>query len=135
MGGGSGSGTILMSGGSLRTNFDIRVGGNASATGGTGLFEQSGGDIFMNGGNFNVGFGLTAVGVYTMSGGTLIENSGAIFAVGNRGIGTVNQSGGSIYVRGASAVGTSVVQLGRNAAANGNGFGSGRYDLSGGILA
>jgi hypothetical protein len=32
-------------------------------------------------------------------------------------------------------VGTSVVQLGRNAAANGNGFGSGRYDLSGGILA
>jgi hypothetical protein len=89
----------------------------------------------MNGGNFNVGFGLTAVGTYTMSGGTLIENSGAIFAVGNRGLGTVNQSGGSIYVRGASAVGTSVVQLGRNAATTGNGFGSGRYDLSGGILA
>lgn len=135
MGGGSGNGTILMSGGFLRTNFDIRVGGNASAGGGIGVFEQSGGDIFMNGGNFNVGFGLTAVGTYTMSGGTLIENSGAIFAVGNRGLGTVNQSGGSIYVRGASAVGTSVVQLGRNAATTGNGFGSGRYDLSGGILA
>jgi hypothetical protein len=134
MGGGSGSGTIRMTGGSLRTNFDIRIGGNASATGGTGLFDQSAGDIFMNGGNFNLGFGLTAVGTYNMSGGTLIENSGAIFAVGNRGIGTVNQSGGSIYVRGASAVGTSVVQLGRNAAATGNGFGSGRYDLSGGIL-
>ena len=137
MGGGLGNGTILMSGGSLSTNFDIRVGGNVVAGGGTGLFEQSGGDIFMNGGNFNVGFGLTAIGTYIMTGGTLIENSGAIFAVGNRGIGTVIQSGGSIYVRGASAVGTSVVQLGRNsnAAGNGNGIGSGRYDLSGGILA
>jgi hypothetical protein len=135
LGGGAGSGTVLMSGGSLRTNFDVRVGGNAAGAGGTGLFEQSGGDIFMNGGNFNVGFGITAAGTYTMSGGTLIENSATIFAVGNRGLGTVLQSGGSIYVRGASAVGTSIVQLGRNALSNGSGFGSGRYDLSGGILA
>jgi hypothetical protein len=130
--GGTGTtGTLVMTGGSLNTNFDIRIGGNAATGGGTGVFNQSGGSIFMNGGNVNIGFGTTANGTYNLSGGSLVENSNTIFAVGNRGVGTVNMTGGSIYVRGASAPLNSVIQLGRNTAAVGA---SGTFTLSSGIV-
>jgi hypothetical protein len=133
MGVGTGnSGTITMTGGTLTTNFDIRIGGNATTGGGTGVFNFSKGTIFMNGGNLNTGQGPTSNGTLNMSGGTLTVNSGAIFAVGNRGTGTVNQSGGILYVRGASAPGTAYVQLGRNATTT---IGNGTYNLSGGALA
>jgi hypothetical protein len=138
------TGTLRMTGGMLTTNFDIRVGGRAATGGGTGTMDQSGGTIFMNGGNFVVGFGsgdppngvAAAVGIYNLSGGSVKVNSGTIFAVGNRGNGTVNQTGGSFYVRGASAPGTGFIQLGRNAvnATTGTGSGSGTYTLSGGDL-
>ena len=126
------SGFMKMTGGSLTTNFDIRIGGNATTGGGIGVFDFSGGTIFMNGGNLNTGQGSTANGTFNMSGGTLTVNSGAIFAVGNRGTATVNQSGGTLYVRGASAPGTAFVQLGRNATTT---IGNGTYNLSGGALA
>jgi hypothetical protein len=129
------TGTLRMTGGMLTTNFDIRVGGNVAAAGGTGTMEQSGGDILMNGGNFVIGFGSGgAVGTYNLSGGTVKVNSANIYAIGNRGTGTVNQTGGSFYVRGASfgpATGVSLIQLGRNVAA---GTSSGAYTLSGGDL-
>ena len=121
-------GTLQMTGGSLTTSSDLRDGGNG-ATGGIGLLIQSGGTIFLSGGNLNVGFGTTASGTYTMSGGSLQVNSGGIFAVGNNGVGTINQSGGTIFVR--NAAGTSLAQLGRNTA---TGPSSGYYNLSGGTL-
>jgi fibronectin-binding autotransporter adhesin len=127
-------GSLTMSGGSLTTtSSDIRIGGNSLTTGGTGTFTQSGGTVLMNAGNLNIGQGSAgAVGTYNMSGGALVINSNNIMAVGNRGTGTVNQTGGSIYVRGAGAgTGTAVVQLGRNVAA---GTGNGTYLLSGGTL-
>src|SRR3954463_1518944 len=110
------SGRIQMTGGRLNTGFDIRIGGNAATGGGTGVFDQSGGVIFMTGGNVNVGFGSTAIGTYNLSSGSIHVNSGNIFAVGNRGRGTVNQSGGTVFVRGFSTPGTNVMQLGRNTA-------------------
>jgi Dockerin type I domain len=127
------TGTLRMTGGMLTTNFDIRVGGNAAGGGGSGTMEQSGGDIFMNGGNFVVGFGSAgAVGTYTLSGGTVKVNSSTIAAFGNRGAGTVNQTGGSFYVRGAMTPGTGIIQLGRNAT---TAAGSGSSTLSGGEAA
>jgi hypothetical protein len=125
------SGTLKMTGGKITTNFDIRIGGNSTTGGGTGVFEQTGGTVFMNGGNFNTGQGNTSSGTYNMKGGLLTLSSGTIFTVGNRGTGTINQTGGTIYVRGGSAPLTAMVQLGRNAAA---GIGSGTYNLSAGSL-
>jgi hypothetical protein len=77
------TGTLSMTGGSLTTNFDIRVGGTSlTVAGGTGTFNQSGGSVFMNGGNVNIGIGPSSVGIYNLSGGSLIVNSATIFAVG-----------------------------------------------------
>jgi len=133
------SGNLRMTGASLTTGFDIRIGGNSFTTGGTGIFDQTAGTIVMNGGNVNVGFGTNAdntrgTGTYNMSGGSLQLSGSNIFAVGNRGVGTVNQSGGTIYVRGAGTTGPSaaILQLGRNVAAAG---GSGTFTLSGGLTA
>jgi len=126
------TGTVRMTGGNLRTDFDVPIGGNSlTVAGGTGRLEQSGGAIFMNGGNVNVGIGPSANGTYLMSGGSLLVNSGTVFAVGNRAVGAVTQSGGSIYVRGGSNLNAAVAQLGRNTTAIG---GSGSYTLSGGTL-
>jgi hypothetical protein len=130
------SGTLRLTGGSLTTtNTDLRIGGNSNTTGGTGVLEQSGGDLILNAGNVNMGLGNAgAIGTYNMSGGLMRVNSATIVAVGNRGTGIVNQSAGTVYVRGASYTGTppeGQVNLGRGAAtANG----SGSYTLSGGDL-
>jgi hypothetical protein len=44
-------GRLVMTGGSLTTtNTDIRIGGNAATTAGTGRFDQSGGTVTMNAG-------------------------------------------------------------------------------------
>jgi hypothetical protein len=129
------SGTLQMTGGSLATGSDVRVGGNSGTGGGTGRLDQSGGAITLNGGNLNVGFGSAgggAVGVYDLSGGSLQVSSGFIAAVGNRGNGTINQTGGTLYVRGGTSAATAEIQLGRNIAA---GTGSGLYNLSGGVAA
>jgi hypothetical protein len=127
------TGTLRMTGGRLETGSDIRIGGNGgAATGGTGLFEQSGGVVRLNGGNVNIGFGGTAVGTYNLSGGSLQVEAGFIAAVGNLGSGTLNQTGGSIYIRSATTPANSVIQLGRNSA---TAPASGSYTLSGGIAA
>lgn len=135
------NGTLNMTGGSLTTSSDIRVGNNITVTGvgtsgGTGLISQSGGDILLNGGNVNIGFGDTAVGTYNISGGSLLINVGGIFAVGNRGVGIINQSGGSIYARTPAGAAISQVNLGRNGAvaATNPGRSSGSYTLSAGSL-
>src|SRR5205823_3116744 len=133
----SSSGKIKISGGSLTTsNTDLRIGGNASGTlSAVGTLEQTGGDIIMNAGNLNIGFGSDATGAspstgnYTISNGTLTINTATIMAVGNRGTGSVTQSGGTIYVRGSATPGSAVIQLGRNVAAV---PGRGTYTLSGG---
>jgi len=127
------SGTLRMTGGILVCGFDVRVGGTILGAGAasTGFFEQSGGFVFMNDGNVNVGYGIGSAGTYNLSGGDLQINSGAIFAIGNRTSGTVNQSNGTVYVRGFSAPGTAVTQIGRNTATI---PASGTYNLSGGIL-
>lgn len=123
-------GTLRMTGGTLTTTSDIRVGGNSTTVlGGTGFFEQSGGEVTMNGGNLNIGIGLGSMGNYNLSGGSMQLNpANPIFAIGNRNTGRVNQSGGTIYLRNVSGL----TQLGRNVAAS-SGFGT--YRLSGGTLA
>ena len=145
-----------MTGGTLTTTSDIRLGNGGdidtapASAGGTAIFAQSGGDVVLTGGNVNIGFGDTAVGTYNLSGGTLAINSGTIFAVGNRGNGTVMQSGGSVYVRGPltgangapvppnnvslTGPGTGQLNLGRNGAlsATNPGIASGSFTLSGG---
>jgi hypothetical protein len=133
------SGNLRMTGASLTTGFDIRIGGNSFTSGGVGVFEQTSGSIIMNGGNVNVGFGTNAdttrgTGTYTMSGGSLQLSGSNIFAVGNRGVGTVSQSGGTIYVRGGGTTGPAgaILQLGRNTATVGA---SGTFTLSGGATA
>jgi hypothetical protein len=136
------SGNLRMTGATSRltTAFDIRIGGNAATTGGTGVFDQLAGEIVMNGGNVNVGFGTntdgtTGIGTYNISSGSLQLSGSNIFAVGNRGVGTVNQSGGTIYVRGAGTTtgpATAILQLGRNVATVGA---SGTFTLSGGTAA
>lgn len=129
------SGNLNMSGGTLTTSSDIRI-GNGGTSGGTGLITQSAGDILLTGGNLNIGFGDTAVGTYNISGGSTLINVGGIFAVGNRGVGIVNQNGGSIYARTPAGAAISQINLGRNGvvAANNAGRGSGIYTLSNGSL-
>ena len=125
-------GNLMMTGGSLTTtNTDIRIGGNALTTAGNGRFDQSGGTVTMNAGNLNIGIGSAgAVGTYNLSGGSMMLASANIMAIGNRGTGTVNQTGGTLYVRGSPAnAATSLIQLGRNAA---GGPGTGTFTLSGG---
>ncbi|MDQ6632682.1 MAG: PEP-CTERM sorting domain-containing protein [Verrucomicrobiota bacterium] len=137
------TGNLSMTGGSLTTSSDIRIGNNVTVTGvgtvgGTGLIDQSGGAITLTGGNVNIGFGDTAVGTYNISGGSLLVNVGGILAVGNRGSGIVNQTGGSIYVR--NTAGNAQVNLGRNGAFStittppNPGKSSGQYTLSAGDL-
>lgn len=122
------TGNLIVSGGSLTTSSDIRI-GNGGTAGGTGVITHSGGAITQTGGNLNVGFGDTAVGTYDMSGGSIAINVGGILAVGNRGMGTFNQSAGSVYVR--NTTGTSQINLGRNVASSKS---SGAYTLSGGSV-
>ncbi|MHA3770630.1 hypothetical protein ACXR0O_03720 [Verrucomicrobiota bacterium sgz303538] len=129
------TGNLRMTGGSLTTtNTDFRIGGNAASGGGTAVFDQSGGSVLLNAGNVNVGFGTTAKGTYNLSGGSLQLNSANIIAIGNRGIGILNQTGGTIFVRGNGTNNTlaGVINLGRNVAASG---GSGTVTLSGGTIA
>ena len=99
---GGSSGRIIMTGGSLTTAFsDLRIGGNGLAgPSGTGTFDQIDGTVALSGGNVNVGIGIGGVGTYNLSGGSLTLLSSNIFAVGNRSTGTVDQTGGVIYVRG-----------------------------------
>lgn len=126
-------GHLQMTGGSLTTtNTDFRIAGNGAATGGTATFTQSGGSVIMNAGNLNIGFGSAANGTYTLSDGSMQVNAGFIMAVGNVGRGTLNQTGGTIYIRTAGAPATSVIQLGRNSATL---PASGTYTLSGGVAA
>ena len=127
------SGTLRMTGGSLTTNSDIRAGGNTAAGGGTGTFDLLGGTVFMNGGNLNVGQGSGgAVGTVNFSGGSLQINAGFVAAVGNRGTGTLNQTGGTLFVRSGTTPGNGMIQLGRNATTT---TGNGTYNLSGGTAA
>jgi hypothetical protein len=127
------TGTLRVLGGKLSTlNTDIRIGGNNVApTGATGTFDQSGGIVAMSFANFNLGFGINSHGTYNLSAGSFYLNTvGAtvVIAVGNRGFGTINQSGGEVFLKVANAF----TQLGRNVAA-GSGFGT--YNMSGGSLA
>lgn len=127
------AGHLQMTGGSLTTtNTDFRIAGNGAATGGTATFTQSGGSVILNAGNLNVSFGSAANGSYALSAGSMQVNAGFIMAVGNVGTGTVNQTGGTIYIRTAGAPATSVIQLGRNSATL---AASGTYTLSGGTAA
>ena len=133
------SGFLEMTGGTLVTAFDIRIGGNTATAAGTGVFDQSGGVVHMNGGNLNVGQGVVpatavhGVGTYNLSGGSFTERSGNIVAIGNRGNGTVNQSGGDFYLMALNNanVNNAVLQLGR-LATTATKSSSGTYNLSGG---
>ena len=135
---GTNNGYIDMTGGTMVTAFDVRIGGDAAGTVGNGTFNQSGGILNMNGGNLNVGFGVNAnglhsVGVMNLSGGSFTLRSGIIIAVGNRGNGTVNQSGGDMYLMALNNanVNNSVLQLGR-VSATATKSSSGTYNLNGG---
>jgi hypothetical protein len=123
------TGTVRMTGGSLTLSSDLRSGGNAASGGGTGVFQLEGGSVLLTG-NLNVGFGTNnANGTYNIFGGSLQCNAAnPIFAVGNRGTGTINHTNGTVYLRN----NTGFTQLGRNVA-NGTAFGT--YNLSGGTLA
>jgi autotransporter family porin len=126
-------GNLTMSGGTLTTtNTDIRIGGHTSTGGGTGTFTQTGGQVIMNAGNLNLGFGSNgASGTYNLSNGSLTIVSATIMAVGNRGVGLVNQTGGNVYIKGGATPTTTLLNLGRNAASIN---GSGTYNLSGGTV-
>ena len=151
------SGNLLMTSGQfLLKNTDLRIGGNpvtaigggVPAIGGTGVFTQTGGAVVQQGGNINIGIrGLNSMdptvaeGTYNLrEADPLVPSSctvqfGFIVVIGNRAKGTLNQSGGSIEVRGLTStnggVNGSRFQLGRNAV-NGTSFTSGTYNLSGG---
>jgi len=124
------TGNLIMTGGSLTLSSDLRAGGNGGASGnGTGIFELDAGTVLQTGGNMNIGFGTNSVGTYNIYGGSIQNNSASpIFAVGNKGTATVNQTNGTIYLRNINGL----MQLGRNSA---NTSSSGTYNLSGGTLA
>ncbi|MGZ5567394.1 MAG: hypothetical protein ACXWKG_10295, partial [Limisphaerales bacterium] len=124
------TGTLIMTGGSMTLSSDLRAGGNGGASGnGTGIFELDAGTVLQTGGNLNVGFGTNANGTFNIYGGSIQNNSASpIFAVGNKGTATINQTNGTIYLRNTNGL----MQLGRNSA---NTSSSGTYNLSGGTLA
>lgn len=109
------SGSLRMTGGTLTTTSDIRIGGNGGTNGGSAVFNHSAGPVLLNGGNVNVGFGNLATGTYNLSGGSLQVNSSTIIAIGNRGTGTLNQTGGTVYVRGGTNTLTGLLNIGRSA--------------------
>src|SRR5207237_19477 len=148
------SGTFLMNSTNVFfvKNTDTRIGGNPVAAwgngvpliGGTGVLTQTAGTIIQQGGNLNIGLrGAVAAGdppdvaygTYNLSGAdsAFIINFGSIIAIGNRAVGTFNQSGGTIVIRGltSSAVNTSLIHLGRNAL-SGTTYTSGTWNFSGG---
>ena len=151
------SGNFLMASGQFFVkNTDLRIGGNpvtaigggVPAIGGTGVFTQTGGSVIQQGGNINIGIrGLNSMdptvaeGTYNLSeADPLVPSSctaqfGFIVVIGNRAKGTLNQSGGSIEVKGLTSTNGGVFgsrfQIGRNAV-NGTSFTSGTYNLSGG---
>ncbi|MEP6662128.1 MAG: hypothetical protein ABJC04_00565 [Verrucomicrobiota bacterium] len=155
------SGNLFMTNGVLFVaNTDFRIGGNpvvaiggiVPAIGGTGVFTQIGGSVTQHAGNLNIGLRGTAPltetnvasGTYNLSEAdpnfpSLFQvRFGFIVAIGNRGNGTLNQSGGTLEVKGISLAGNaagtngSLIHLGRNALV-GTSFTSGTYNLSGGI--
>ncbi|HWB04345.1 MAG TPA: hypothetical protein VG796_15050 [Verrucomicrobiales bacterium] len=134
---GSGAGTsghLQITGGSLTTASDLRIGGNGNEA--TGTATMSGGSITISPANLNVGFGpatnSTANGTFTISGGSLyVQNAAAIMAIGNRGTGTVNQTGGTVFAKSTGAT-LSLLNLGRSSS-NPNPA-NGTYSLSGGSV-
>ncbi|MEO7299252.1 MAG: hypothetical protein ABI042_11830 [Verrucomicrobiota bacterium] len=155
------SGNLFMTNGVLYIqNTDVRIGGNpvvaiggtVPAIGGTGIFTQIGGSVIENAGNLNIGLRGTAPltdtnvasGTYNLSEAdtnfpSLYEvRYGFVAVIGNRAKGTLNQSGGTLEVKGialtGNAAGTngSLIHLGRNALV-GTSYTSGTYNLSGGI--
>ena len=118
--GGSGSGTVKMTGGSLSTASYQYVGYS-----GTGTFMQSGG---INGsGYFNLylGYNAGSSGTYNLSGSGQLSPSFYQY-VGYSGPGTFTQSGGSHGAPSGSYADYPVVYLGYNLGS------SGTYNLSGG---
>jgi fibronectin-binding autotransporter adhesin len=94
--GGTGSNGAYTLNAGIMTSRNIVVGrgGNGGAYNGT--FTQNGGDFTVLGGNDDsrIGDAVGATGIWTMTGGTATINTH--FQVGGSGVGTFNQSGGSI---------------------------------------
>ena len=116
-------GTYNLSGtGSLSTGGAAYLG-----TGGTGIFNQSGGTFTTNDNRLDLGEGAGSSGTYTLSNGSL--STGAVY-VGDLGSGAFTQSGGSFTTNG------NTLTLAYNSQAK-NGVvnrSSGSYTLSGGSL-
>jgi hypothetical protein len=114
-----GNGTYNMNGGSLNlSNSALFVGAE-----GTGTLNQTAGTISV-GSNFRVAASGSVNGTYNMSGGSLALTATAAnnsLFIGQSGVGTVNQTGGTV-----SALGT--LNIGLNSGANG------LYRLDGGTL-
>ncbi|HEX2747033.1 MAG TPA: hypothetical protein VHM91_03460 [Verrucomicrobiales bacterium] len=130
----SSSGNLQITGGALTLNSDLRIGGGGSN--GTGITTMSGGVVSISPANLNLGFGpaasSTAAGTFNLSDGTVtVVNASSIIAVGNRGTGTVNQTGGTVYARSTGAT-PSLLNLGRSSSAPN--AASGTYNLSGGSV-
>jgi autotransporter-associated beta strand protein len=101
---------VNLSGGSLTTSSDLRVGGINSA--GTGTFTQTGGAVSVAA-NLNVAWGVGSVGTYNLGpGGTLTVGTGLlpgtrVAAIGNLGgTATLNMTGGTFSA-------TSLIQFAR----------------------
>ena len=136
------TGTLTMTGGTLSTDRPISLGGfEVVGTNGTGILNQSGGDIYIGAGTVYNGFDIltvgdsgTSTGIYNLSGGTLDAPEGLYVAHMSDSTGEVNQTGGQITTtiaylgrRGSctytmdagSLTATSSFYLGRYAEANG----------------
>ncbi len=133
-----GSGTYTLSGGNLT------VGGNIVGGSGTSDFTIDGGTLSVGGGNGSIGVTNFNVGDAGGTGNFSLSGTGSLAAVtenvGNSGIGTINQDGGTNSV-GTLTLGLnggtgSYVQSGGTNSVGflldlGNGGGSGSYTLSG----
>jgi hypothetical protein len=112
----AGSGIFNQSGGELRVDEDMVVGET-----GTGEVYQSGGDAYVFG-SLTLGMQATGNGTYNLSDGYLsVGEDGGNLVIGNEGVGTFNQTGGTVQVihgdlvLGAQATGLGTYNLGPGA--------------------
>jgi hypothetical protein len=115
---GSNNGIVTQTAGTITANGGVTVGHDKN-----GLYTMSGGTLNQAGGEFWLTSGGSSVGTLSVSGSAVINANAGRFIVGTYGVGTVNQSGGTVNINAGATL-----RFGPEFG------GSGYYNLSGGTL-
>lgn len=116
------SGTSSISGGSITTVNQVRIGNTASPA--TAILNQTGGSVTVNNSATYLA-DQSGIGTHNLSGGTYTQAGGTTYLIATRGTGTLNLSG-------TGQLNTTVLWFGHGSASSGSTSGS--VNLDGGTL-